>query len=102
MPTYVGKYENGFWENKFIGYTNKELTTEKILKETETYKNTIKEWADMGEEEGVSAKEFYNSMGMCETWEEFVKSSLIDGMIKEKKLKMYHDRNNDRMLYHLI
>ena len=86
--------------NQFIGYEYKEL--DKILIETETYKKTIKEWEDMGKEEDMSAEEFYNSMGMSETWEEYVKSSLIDGMLKEKKLKMFHDRRNDKFFWYLI
>jgi hypothetical protein len=83
-------------------YTYKELTSENILKETETYTKKMKEYEDAGKDEGMSAKEFYDYLGMDETWEEFVKETLIDGMVREKKLKTFHDITDGRMLYYLI
>lgn len=102
MPTHVGKHINGMWENLFTAYSYKELTTKRILKETETYNKTIKEYEDAGKEEGLTAKEFYNYLGMCDSWEEFVKSSLIDGMIKENKLKTWHNRKDDKFMWYLV
>jgi len=94
MPTYLTNKEG---QSVAIAYTYSELTTEKILVETETYKEKIKEYADM---EGYDDLETaYDSLGMSETYKEYIKSCLIGGMIKEGKLKSYHDRENDKFLW---
>ncbi len=91
------------FNNQFIAYEYEELNDFGILKETETSKKKIQELQDYADSGGYdNLKEAYNSLGMSDTYEEYVKSSLIDGMIKENKLKSYHDRKNDKFVWYLI
>ena len=94
MPTYLTNKEG---QSVAIAYTYSQLTTEKILVETETYKEKLKEYADMEGYDDLEAA--YDSLGMDETYEEYIKSCLIGAMIKEGKLKSYHDRMNDKFLW---
>lgn len=102
MPAYIGEEINGFWENKHIAYDYKELTTEKILMKTESFKSIIKPYKDEAKKEGQTLKEFYEGLGFCESYKEWRKSSMIQGMITEKKLKMIHMRNKDKFMWILI
>ena len=89
--------------NQFIGYEYNELNKFGVLKETETSKKKIQELQDYADSEGYdNLKEAYESLGMSDTYEDYVKSSLINGMLKEKKLKMFHDRRNDKFFWYLI
>jgi len=91
------------FNNQFIAYEYEELNDFGILKETETSKKKIQELQDYADSGGYdNLKEAYNSLGMSDTYEEYVKSSLIDGMITENKLKSYHDRKNDKFVWYLI
>ena len=94
MPTYLTNKEG---QSVAIAYTYSELTTEKILVETETYKEKLKEYADM--EGYYNLEAAYDSLGMSETYAEYIKSCLIGAMVKEGKLKSYHDRMNDKFLW---
>ena len=98
MPTYLTNKEG---QSVAIAYTYSELTTEKILVETETFKKNKKRELDTyaGFEGYDTLKAAYDSLGMCETYEGYIKTCLIGAMVKEGKLKSYHDRENDKFLW---
>ena len=100
MPTYLMNKEG---QSDAIAYTYSELTTEKILVETETYKEKLKEYQKAADDwdGGITLRQFYDYLGMDEDFDSFIKSSLINGMIEEGKLKSYHDRMNDKFLWFL-
>ena len=101
MPTYLTNKEG---QSVAIAYTYSELTTEKILVETETFKkNKKRELEEYTAFEGYDDLEAaYDSLGMSETYAEYIKSCLIGAMVKEGKLKSYHDRENDKFLWFLV
>ncbi len=90
MPTIYG--------DKYICYSYEEV--DEILIETETYKKTMKDFEDFCQGEGYSPESACEDL-FDKSYKEFIKSYMINGMIKEKKLKSYHDRDEDKFMWFL-
>ena len=91
------------FNNQFIAYEYNELNKFGVLKETETSKKKIQELQDYADSEGYdNLKEAYESLGFDYDYKTYKKDTLIDGMIKEKKLKSVHNYIHDKIFYYLI
>ncbi len=91
------------FNNQFIAYEYKELNRCGVLKETETYKKKIQELQEYADSEGYdNLKEAYESLGFSDDYKTYIKSEKLSAMIKEKKLKMFHNRIEDKFYYCLV
>ena len=85
--------------DKYICYSYDEV--DEILIETETYKKKMKDFDDFCQNGlGIFPESACEEIFDKSYWE-FKKCSLIDGMIEEKKLKSYHDREKDKFMWFL-
>ena len=85
--------------NQFIGYEYNELNKFGVLKETETSKKKIQELQDYADSEGYdNLKEAYESLGMSDTYEDYVKENQIknkplsrENIAKRRKINKTYD-----------
>lgn len=83
--------------DRFMGFGYNELGKDE-LKETVTYLNKMKEFEEFIQEQYDGDHDrFCEEMSM--SYDEFKKSEMVKGMIKEKLMWTYHHRGVDKLYY---
>jgi len=81
-------------------YTPEALERLGLLVETPLFNENIQTMEDEARETGQSVEKTFEDLGMCMSFNQWVRHQYITGMCRENILKGYHDRISDTFAYY--